>query len=91
MKRIVIHISGKVQGVFFREGVCKVAGALGIVGTVANMPDGRVEIVAEGNVAPLTKLLDWCHNGPTHARVEQVEKVWEDIDRKAFHSFDIRS
>ncbi|HEB76910.1 MAG TPA: acylphosphatase, partial [Methylothermaceae bacterium] len=44
-----------------------------LTGWVRNLPDGRVEIVAEGEESALQQLLAWCHEGPQAARVDQVE------------------
>lgn len=70
---ISILISGKVQGVFFRKCAKEKAIALGITGTVCNLPDGKVKIIATGTEAQLTKLLDWCKVGPPRATVSTVK------------------
>ena len=72
MKHFNIKVSGKVQGVWFRRSTFQKANELGVFGTVKNMPDGSVEIRAEGEETALQKLLDWCRNGPEHAAVEDV-------------------
>lgn len=72
-KRWHIWISGRVQGVFYRAHTEQVARQLGLTGWVRNLPDGRVEIVAEGEEEKLQKLLDWCWQGPPAAQVNAVE------------------
>ena len=67
-------VSGKVQGVFFRKHTQRQAQALGLVGWVRNLPDGRVELTAEGPAAGVAALLQWCeHRGSPKSRVDGVE------------------
>lgn len=68
-----IVVSGKVQGVFFRESARKQAENLGLHGLVRNLPDGRVHIEAEGTEENLNTFREWCANGPPRAVVEKVE------------------
>ena len=77
MKRAHIWVSGRVQGVYYRATTCDVARRLRLKGWVRNLPDGRVEIVAEGPEDALKALIDWCWEGPPLAKVEDVEVVWE--------------
>lgn len=72
MVRIHAHIYGKVQGVFFRLSTQKKAQAAGVSGWVRNRPDGSVEAVFEGDQAAVDTVLEWCRNGPSHARVDRV-------------------
>ena len=67
-----IKVSGKVQGVFFRQSTCETASALGIGGTVRNCEDGSVEIVATGEETILHHLVEWCRKGPSRAKVNEV-------------------
>ena len=69
-------ISGHVQGVGFRYSAVRQARALGIVGTVANMPDGSVEVHAEGDAGSLERLLAWLRRGPSGAFVRNVQVDW---------------
>ncbi len=78
MKRAHIWVSGRVQGVYYRATTCEVAKRLRLTGWVRNLPDGRVEIVAEGPEDALKALIDWCWEGPPLARVEDVEVKWEE-------------
>jgi acylphosphatase len=73
---IYATISGRVQGVFFRMFVFKAARALGLCGRVRNLPDGRVEVQAEGDRAQLERLIEKLHQGPPGAVVENVKVEW---------------
>ncbi|MCX6349477.1 MAG: acylphosphatase [Candidatus Aureabacteria bacterium] len=77
MKRIHIWVSGTVQGVFFRHSAKVAAEALGLVGIARNLPDGRVEIIAEGPGEKLEELCAWARRGPAGARVEGTAVAWE--------------
>ncbi|HUN03279.1 MAG TPA: acylphosphatase [Niabella sp.] len=68
-----IIVTGKVQGVFFRQSAKTTARSLGITGYVKNMPDGSVFIIATGTEIQLSKLIEWCHQGPVRAEVSFVE------------------
>lgn len=67
----VVH--GRVQGVGFRYFVLTRARSLGLIGSVANRPDGTVRVVAEGPEDELDELLTLLERGPSAARVERVE------------------
>jgi len=66
-------VSGRVQGVGFRFATAREARALGVRGWVRNLPDGRVEILAEGMASAVAALLDFCRQGPPGARVDELE------------------
>ena len=66
-------VSGRVTGVGFRYFAQDVARREGLTGVVRNLPDGRVEAVAEGDVESLTRFEAAMRRGPSRARVEQVE------------------
>ena len=76
IERIEIVVSGIVQGVFFRASTREVATKLGIRGTVRNLSDGSVEIIAEGTKEKLNKLIRFARNGPPSARVYDIEVKW---------------
>lgn len=67
-----VIISGRVQGVGYRYSTWEVANQLGIKGWVRNRSDGTVEAVFEGDEATVAKMIQWCHQGPPHAKVTQV-------------------
>lgn len=87
--RAHIYISGIVQGVFFRSHTREVARSFDLTGWVKNLPDGRVEVVAEGPEDEIKQFISWCHKGPSHARVDDVEVFWEDATGE-FKDFEIR-
>ena len=69
-----ILVTGKVQGVFFRQSTMLKAEALSLGGTVENLPDGNtVGIIATGSEAALAELISWCQQGPPGAEVKKVE------------------
>lgn len=76
--RAHIHISGRVQGVTFRASTRRKAKKLGVKGWVKNLSDGRVEAVLEGSEEAVKEIIDWCHDGPRPAKVENVEVKWEE-------------
>ena len=75
--RARIVVSGRVQGVAFRQSTADEADRLGVNGWVRNLPDGRVEAEAEGERAAVDALVRWCHAGPPAARVDRVEVEWK--------------
>ncbi len=76
--RLNLVVSGLVQGVFFRASTLEQAQGLGLLGWVKNLPDGRVEVLAEGPRWALEKLAQWCGHGPKGARVDDVALRWEE-------------
>ena len=81
-------VSGRVQGVGFRDFACRSARQLGLVGYVRNLPDGRVEVVAEGSEEQLQAFLEQLRRGPAAARVSGVEVHWQPASGR-WHDFDI--
>jgi acylphosphatase len=74
--RAHVVISGLVQGVFFRDSTRRVASGHHVTGWVRNLPDGRVEAVFEGEEEDVRRVVEWCHQGPSHAAVEDVAVEW---------------
>lgn len=70
--RVRVLVSGKVQGVWFRESTRQEAERLGVHGWVRNLPDGRVEGLFTGPSAAVDALVAWCHRGPPAAQVAGV-------------------
>ncbi len=89
MRRVIILISGRVQGVYFRVFTQNKAKHFDIKGTVRNLPDGRVEIIAEADPLVIEKFIKWCHKGPVTARVDKVEIEDLEID-EPFTCFQIK-
>jgi acylphosphatase len=67
-----LFISGRVQGVFFRDGCARQARALGVTGWVRNTSDGRVEAAFEGEPESVERIVAWCRLGPGRAMVTGV-------------------
>jgi acylphosphatase len=72
-----VLVSGRVQGVWFRESCREQAMAVGVSGSVRNLADGRVEAVLEGPPAAVDRVVAWCRAGPGRAQVDAVEVVDE--------------
>jgi acylphosphatase len=73
IKRFHIYVSGLVQGVSYRANTLHQAKSLNISGWVKNLPDHRVEIMAEGDSEQLQHLVEWCKQGPRFAQVSDIE------------------
>jgi len=71
--RTRVVVTGRVQGVWFRESCREQATALGLGGWVRNLADGTVEAVFEGPEAAVDRAVDWCRTGPSHARVDWLD------------------
>ena len=82
-------ISGRVQGVWYRQTTAEKATELGLTGWVRNMADGRVEAVAQGPASVLDTFEAWLHQGPRLARVDSVESRAE-TPTQEFHAFKAR-
>ncbi|MCH7876709.1 MAG: acylphosphatase [Thaumarchaeota archaeon] len=87
-KRIRIIVTGKVQGVFFRQALKVMAKKNNVFGWVKNLKDGRVEAVLEGAEEKVSRLVEWSHGGPANARVEDIEIHNEKFSGK-FSKFDV--
>lgn len=87
--RARIFISGKVQGVFFRQNARQKAKELEITGWIRNLTDGRVEAVFEGEKENIEKMIDWAKKGPIWAKVEKLEVFWEKYQGE-FNNFEIK-
>ncbi len=87
--RAHVHISGRVQGVFFRSNARDRVRELGLTGWVKNLPDGRVEAVFEGEGSRVKEMIEWCHKGPSYASVSDVQ-VKSDKATGEFDKFEIR-
>jgi acylphosphatase len=71
--RARVLVTGRVQGVWFRESTRQRAEELGVGGWVRNLPDGRVEAIFEGDEASVRRAVDYVREGPVHAHVDRVE------------------
>ena len=88
LRNVKIQVTGRVQGVYFRAFTQNKAKQLSVVGTVQNLPDGRVEIIAQADELTMEKFIHWCHKGPITARVDHVE-IFELSASEDYHSFTI--
>ena len=87
MKRLIIRVSGRVQGVFYRASAKKEATRMGICGIVKNEPNGDVLLEAEGNDDNLAEFIAWCKKGPSGAQV--MTFVSEDAESVGYIDFRI--
>ena len=87
MKHYNIKVTGKVQGVFYRQSTLEKAHALGIKGFVRNEADGSVYIEAEADAPTLDALIAWCNQGPKMAAVKSVTHT--ETELKGFGEFEI--
>ena len=68
-----IHVTGKVQGVWYRKSTLQEAVRLNLSGTVKNLPDGSVLIHVQGERTTLNEFQAWCRIGPSKANVANVD------------------
>jgi acylphosphatase len=76
MRRFLVL--GRVQGVYFRHSTRAEANRLAIRGIARNMPDGTVEVLAQGSAAAVAELREWLGRGPKQARVDEVRDMAPD-------------
>ena len=76
--RAQVRVTGRVQGVFFRQSTVEMARPLGVSGWVRNLPDGSVEALFEGERALVERAVAWCRQGPPRARVDDLTVTWLD-------------
>ncbi|MGB8434235.1 MAG: acylphosphatase [Burkholderiales bacterium] len=67
-----LRIAGVVQGVGYRDAMCREADRLGVTGWVRNCRDGSVEAVVDGAPRAVEAIISWAHRGPPAARVAGV-------------------
>lgn len=89
IKEIECLISGRVTGVMFRDFVCRKARRLGLSGTVQNLPDHNVRVVAQGDEASLQQLISYLKRGSLFSKVEKVETIWREPIRAGGEKFQI--
>ena len=73
LRAVDVTVTGRVQGVFFRASCEQQAHDLGVTGWVRNVEDGSVSGHFEGDADAVEQLIDWCHDGPRHATVSDVD------------------
>lgn len=89
MKRVRVQVSGRVQGVVFRESTRRRAAELGVKGWVRNLPDGRVEALFEGTERAVNEAIAFMREGPALAIVSDLE-LCEEPPRGDCIKFEIR-
>ncbi len=87
METVQLLISGKVQGVFFRDSARKVAQKLNITGWIKNRKDQKVEAMITGDEKDVKAFIDWSKSGPDTAKVEEV--IVSKKEQTFFKKFDI--
>lgn len=88
-KQLTAIVHGYVQGVSFRYYTRRAANRLGVTGWVANLRNGNVKVVAEGEEPTLQEFLTFLHEGSPAARVERVDAAWAEAG-DTFHNFSVR-
>ena len=86
---VQVIVQGYVQGVYFRDFASRQATGLGLTGYVRNLPEGTVEVQAEGERKHLAKLIDQLKVGPLAAKVTKVVSNWSEYTG-SYSSFRVR-
>ncbi len=87
-ERAHVFVSGRVQGVAFRDATRSQAEQLGLSGWVRNTQDGQVEAVFEGDPDTVQQMIEWCKSGPSSAGVEDVSV--ENEQSESLSGFEVR-
>ena len=87
--RVHIFVSGRVQGVWFRENTQKKAQKLRVTGWIKNLVDGRVEAIFEGEREKIEEMIKWVSKGPFLAKVNGLDVEWQEY-KGEFENFGIR-
>ena len=87
-QRVRLLVSGKVQGVFFRQALKVVAKKNNVSGWVRNLKDKRVEVVLEGDSKSIDLVIDWARIGPANSRVDNIEVGNEEF-KNEFLTFEV--
>ena len=85
-----VRVKGRVQGVGYRNWTYSQAKLLKLTGWVRNLPQGDVEIMAEGPEGTLQSLLTFLKTGPALAKVTAVEAQWTSSPKAQYHDFQIK-
>ncbi len=88
VRRARVLVSGRVQGVFFRQRTIRLARSADCAGWVRNLDDGRLEAVFEGAPEAVERMVAWCRDGPENAVVEGVEVLEEESE--GLEGFEVR-
>lgn len=88
-RRVHILVTGRVQGVFFRQSLKSMARRNGVFGWVKNLDDGRVEAMLEGGKAGVDRVVMWARVGPANSRVDDITVI-DGTYAGEFSRFDVR-
>lgn len=88
-KRVHLLIKGRVQGVYFRQGMMETAEKNNVLGWVRNLPDDSVESILEGNDSNVDAVIEWARFGSAGAVVKEL-KITEENYVGEFSDFEIR-
>ena len=88
IKQIECVIAGRVQLVMFRDFAQRKARKIGIMGTVENLSDGSVKVVAQGSEENLLKFISYLKRGPILAKIQDVSVKWAEAE-EFFEDFKI--
>ena len=88
-KRVHLFVTGRVQGVFFRQATRVIAIKNYVTGGVKNLDDGRVEIMIEGEEKFVDAVTKWCSLGPANSRVDDLKTNQEQFLGE-FENFEVR-
>ena len=87
-QRVHLMVSGKVQGVFFRQALKVVAKKNNVLGWVRNLTDKRVEAILEGDSKYVNLVIEWARTGPANSRVDNIEVSNEEF-KNEFSTFEV--
>ena len=87
-QRTRVLVSGKVQGVFFRQALKVLAIKNNVCGWVRNLKDNHVEALLEGDSNAVNLIVEWAHHGPANARVDEIKFNNEEF-KNEFTTFEV--
>ena len=87
-QRVHLLVSGKVQGVFFRQALKVIAKKNNVFGWVRNLTDKRVEAILEGDNKSVNSVIEWTRIGPANSRVDDIEVSNEEF-KNEFSTFEV--
>jgi len=87
-QRVHLLVSGKVQGVFFRQALKVVAKKNNVSGWVRNLKDRCVEAVFEGDSKSISSVIEWARVGPANSRIDDIEVINEEF-KNEFSTFEV--
>ena len=87
-QRVHVLVSGKVQGVFFRQALKVIARKNNVFGWVRNLTDKRVEAILEGDSKSVNMVIEWTRIGPANSRVDNIEVSNEEF-KNEFSTFEV--